>query len=177
MINEEVKKVLFIRTIQADLLGTLIAQWKGVYPNAAFDILTHHSQSNVSYYSTMFDNIYTYNANADFSWNKLSDELKKELSGKYDVILFAHKWDSVAGFANVIKLASNLKPRQIAHSTAAGEVKVLTGNQSLKRIEENILTVLFLLLFGLPALIVSGISALVFLVKRQKKNDSGSGRR
>ncbi len=165
----EVKKVLIIRTIQADLLGDLLARWKEYYPEASFDILTHASQANISYYETLFSNIYIYEANSDFAWSRLSDELKQELSGCYDVILFAHKWDSIAGFANVIDLARRLSPVQIAHSNSAGEVKVLKGNQQLKLAAENVFSVLFLIIFGLPALLLSGISLGRFFYLSRRK--------
>ena len=141
------KRILIIRTIQAELIDGLIDKWKAKFPNATFDILRHNGQPNIG---RKVDKVHLYNAQADFSWRNLNKASRKKLKG-YDVVIFPHKWKSITGFHDVIELAIKLRPKEVYHSNKHGE---------LQKIDKRIMVWILIR----KALIISGFLILVPLL-------------
>jgi len=160
----KIKRALIIRTVKAELIPVLMAEWKISLPEAEFDILTHYGQHNLKYFESDFRKIYIYKAVKDFYIYGLSlSEIKELRKQNYNAVIFPHRNPDYQGFSNVIILIMFLGAGKIFHSGPNGILKPLSRFVLIKLAAETVLTtLLFVIMLPISFL-------LLFIVRLFKK--------
>ena len=164
------QKHLVIRSVKAELLPFFVEKWSINNPNDKFDLLSHASdvssgvENLENQYSHLFERIYTYKPNSDFSAFGIIKSLKVELcNNKYASIIIPHKSENLKGFTNVVMLAFVISGR-VYHGNIDGVLKLVPKRHIVKIIVESILAAIIYLVV-LPIFILSlGINTLEYLL-------------
>ncbi len=127
------RRILIVRTLQADLLAGVVAKLRKVYPTASFSILSHADTQNLEYYSKEFETVFYYTANRDFGLFSLSPSLVRKIrKSKFELVIFPKKMNRLEGFENVIFMLSVFGIKQWAHCSIDGKLNFIKKNYLLR---------------------------------------------
>ena len=166
-----VKKILIIRTLKTELLKDIITCLKEKLKNdqLEIDLFTHPDQHTLSYLNNIFKNIIIYDSKKDFSNKYISQsKLKKLKDEKYDLIIIPQMFKGTNGFAEVIMLAYELKPKDIAF-IAINPLEIMYLKKNIKLAIK--INKIFSTLIIIPLQIFFwGYFSFLFFVKKLNKN-------
>jgi hypothetical protein len=152
--------VLVVRTIQSDLLPELVEKWRGEWPGAVIDALTHRGQHNDL---SCFDDVFEYTESSDFSWTSVFD-LMPWMRSYYDLAIIPHHQAELEGFENVILMLALFGIKQWAHCGPDGVLRPVSKLRALRAAASGLAAL------GPAAALYLGYIVTLLLAERTRRN-------